>query len=48
MAALDLGARIARVGHIIHKDIDVAARFRELSINELEDKESGFYIALAK
>ena len=47
MAALDLGTRVAWVRHVIHKDINVTTGLGKLSIDQLEDKKTGFYMSLA-
>lgn len=40
---LDLGARIARVGHVIHKDIHIASSASKFALDELEHQKTGFY-----
>jgi hypothetical protein len=42
VSALDLGAGVAWVRHVIHKDIDVSARLSKIAINELEHKKTRF------
>jgi hypothetical protein len=45
--ALDLRARIAREGHVVHENVDVAAAVRKLAVDEFENDETGFCFALA-
>ena len=47
VTTLYLSAGIAGVRHVIHKDIYVATRLREFTLNELEYKQTGFYTKLA-
>jgi len=47
MAALDLGARVAWVRHVVHKDIDISTRLSEFTIDELEDKKPRLCATLA-
>lgn len=44
--ALNLSTGVAGVRHVIHKDIDVAASSRKLSVDELENEKTRFWLML--